>query len=117
MQHFASAAPLERSLKLRELQTSFVFTTVLAKKCKVRCRCIHSVWGKPNLLQASAVFKLPLSAKYLSRYRHLRLEERSTEAAYLPLCATCLIVACGSLFRDRSGLLQPVTTRPARPAH
>jgi hypothetical protein len=35
-QHFAGSAPLERGLKLRELQTSFVFTTVLAKKCKVQ---------------------------------------------------------------------------------
>ena len=29
-------APLARRLKLRELQTSFVYTTVLAKKSKVR---------------------------------------------------------------------------------
>ena len=29
-------APLERTLKLRELQTSYVYTTVLAKKCRVR---------------------------------------------------------------------------------
>ena len=28
--------PLERTLKLRELQTSYVYTTVLAKKCRVR---------------------------------------------------------------------------------
>ncbi len=27
--------PLERTLKLRELQTSYVYTTVLAKKCRV----------------------------------------------------------------------------------
>lgn len=30
------AQPLERTLKLRELQTSYVYTTVLAKKCRVR---------------------------------------------------------------------------------
>jgi hypothetical protein len=35
-QLFGGAALVERSLKLRELQTSFVFTTVLAKKCRVR---------------------------------------------------------------------------------
>lgn len=27
--------PLERAMKLRELQTSYVYTTVLAKKCRV----------------------------------------------------------------------------------
>lgn len=32
---FGTAVPLERRLKLRELQTSFVYTTVLAKKSKV----------------------------------------------------------------------------------
>ena len=31
--------PLERTLKLRELQTSYVYTTVLAKKCRVRALC------------------------------------------------------------------------------
>ena len=30
--------PLERRLRLRELQTSFVYSTVLAKKCKASRR-------------------------------------------------------------------------------
>lgn len=33
--------PLARRLKLRELQTSFVYTTVLAKKSKVRATQAH----------------------------------------------------------------------------
>lgn len=33
-----SGQPLERRLRLRELQTSFVYSTVLAKKCKASSR-------------------------------------------------------------------------------
>ena len=33
---FGDDPPLERRLKLRELQTSYVYTVVLAKKSKVR---------------------------------------------------------------------------------
>lgn len=35
-------SPMERRLRLRELQTSFVYTTVLAKKCRVRPRVLSS---------------------------------------------------------------------------
>jgi hypothetical protein len=39
---------LERRLRLPELQLSYVYTTVLAKKCRVRLPCLVSrCWSKP----------------------------------------------------------------------
>ena len=38
--YLGGEVPLDRRVGLRELQTNFVYTTVLAKKCKVRMRSI-----------------------------------------------------------------------------
>ena len=60
--------PLERTLKLRELQTSYVYTTVLAKKCRVStllctllqctvlCQCLEHECGLMVHYQRSAWF-------------------------------------------------------------
>lgn len=40
---FDIAVPMERRLKLRELQTSFVYTTVLAKKSKVGSKLTNTL--------------------------------------------------------------------------
>ena len=54
-----STQPLERTLKLRELQTSYVYTTVLAKKCRV------SIWLS-TLCYPCITLYLPRACLYLS---------------------------------------------------
>ncbi|CAL5223875.1 g6466 [Coccomyxa viridis] len=46
--------PLERTLKLRELQTSYVYTTVLAKKCR---DLFHLYIGSPTTEAEAAVLR------------------------------------------------------------
>ena len=43
--YMGDEVPLESRVGLRELQTKFVYTTVLAKKCKVRVSpCLRWLW-------------------------------------------------------------------------
>ncbi len=49
--------PFERTLKLRELQTSYVYTTVLAKKCRVErafSLCSHITVYLPKLMNLAS---------------------------------------------------------------